>query len=275
MVFYSKEGERLGNKSSLEVLLNETTGIPIAALQGRALDSFPINERMCWAAGRDTKEKEDRAHCLLGLFGVFMYLNYGEGDNAFARLNKKLQDTSKVDITLPIVQNAAFDAYEQDHGECHPETRVELLQRIRDWANDPNAKRIFWLNGWAGTGKTTVSKPVSRWLAELRPNATVRLGASYFFKRGDADRASAALLFPTIASQLAAQVNQLGVLIAQAVKTHPQICCKPLDEQFKRLVREPLQRLPHDVSSPTYVVVLERSTNVRKRPTFVIFCGYG
>ena len=34
----------------------------------------------------DTKKKEDKAYCMLGIFNVFMPLIYGEEDNAFVRL---------------------------------------------------------------------------------------------------------------------------------------------------------------------------------------------
>lgn len=47
---------------------------------------------MSWAAKRSTTGKEDKAYCLLGVFGVFMPLIYGEGeDHALQRLKRKIQ----------------------------------------------------------------------------------------------------------------------------------------------------------------------------------------
>ena len=45
---------------------------------------------MSWAARRTTKRIEDEAYCLLGIFNVFMPIMYGEGRNAFARLQKSI-----------------------------------------------------------------------------------------------------------------------------------------------------------------------------------------
>ncbi|KAH7041575.1 heterokaryon incompatibility protein-domain-containing protein, partial [Microdochium trichocladiopsis] len=47
-------------------------------------------ERMSWAALRDTTREEDKAYCLLGLFGVNIPLIYGEGGNAFLRLQEEI-----------------------------------------------------------------------------------------------------------------------------------------------------------------------------------------
>ena len=55
--FFSKEGERLGDKQSLMPTLHEITGIAIQALEGSPMASFGVDERMSWAAGRKTKRE--------------------------------------------------------------------------------------------------------------------------------------------------------------------------------------------------------------------------
>ena len=94
--FFSKEGERLGNKRSLEGQICEVTGIPAKALRGSALSDFSVPERMSWAKTRDTTHKEDKAYSLLGIFNVHMPLIYGEGgENAFKRLREEIEKASK------------------------------------------------------------------------------------------------------------------------------------------------------------------------------------
>jgi Heterokaryon incompatibility protein (HET) len=92
--FFSQEGNLLGNKKTLEGLLHEITNIPITALHGAPLSGFPVNERLGWAAKRDTKRKEDKAYCLLGIFDIFLPLMYGEEDNAFSRLIEEINKRS-------------------------------------------------------------------------------------------------------------------------------------------------------------------------------------
>lgn len=94
--FFSLEGKLLGSKKTLEGLIREITHIPIPALRGSSLCNFSVDERLRWAAGRNTKRREDKAYCLLGIFDLFMPIIYGEGDHAFKRLkaeiNKKLSE---------------------------------------------------------------------------------------------------------------------------------------------------------------------------------------
>jgi hypothetical protein len=94
--FFSKEGRRLGSKISLEQEVSEMTQIPIGALRGQHLSEFSVDERMSWAVKRKTTVKEDKAYCLLGIFGVFMPLIYGEGDDhAFLRLQEEIRKPLK------------------------------------------------------------------------------------------------------------------------------------------------------------------------------------
>lgn len=58
--FYSREEERLGNKSDLCQIITEITGIPAAALQGSPLSDFSVSQKFQWAAKRDTRKVEDK-----------------------------------------------------------------------------------------------------------------------------------------------------------------------------------------------------------------------
>ncbi|KAI1264131.1 hypothetical protein F5Y18DRAFT_85247 [Xylariaceae sp. FL1019] len=96
--FYSRENELLGNKNTLAECIHRATGIPQEALRGAHLPSFSVKERLQWAERRNTRKIEDKAYCLLGIFGVYMWLCYGEGENAW----KRLQAAIGVSFSSPI-----------------------------------------------------------------------------------------------------------------------------------------------------------------------------
>ncbi|PIL27106.1 hypothetical protein GSI_10246 [Ganoderma sinense ZZ0214-1] len=91
VVFLSNTWEILGSKAGLADLLEEITRVPDAVLR---LDKKPsahcVAARMSWAADRETTRPEDEAYCLMGIFGIFMPPLYGEGRNAFLRLQEEI-----------------------------------------------------------------------------------------------------------------------------------------------------------------------------------------
>ena len=117
--FFSVEGERLGDKKLLERQIHEITGITAQALQGDPLSHFSVNERMSWAAKRETKREEDAAYSLLGIFDIHMPLIYGEGrKKALVRLHKEIEESLK--DKSPALPPALFpkheDAFKRQEG---------------------------------------------------------------------------------------------------------------------------------------------------------------
>jgi hypothetical protein len=252
--FFSQEGVRLGDKSSLEGLIRDITGIPLNALRGSPLSSFSNSEKLTWIGGRKTTIEEDMAYSLFGIFDIQMPLLYGEGrDKAFRRLLDVVEGNAKTEPPpLPIANNAAFNSRADEHSAvCHPDTRVALLDQIKGWVDDPHSECIFWLNGKAGTGKSTVSRTVAS-----RLNARGVLGASFFFKRGEPDRGNATLLFTTITAQLVAQKPQMSPFLRAAIISDPAIFTKALREQFERLILEPLRQVNSGSQDPYTIAIV-------------------
>ncbi|CAN9209460.1 unnamed protein product [Alternaria alternata] len=94
--FYSRDWTHLGDRHSLKQVIHEITSIPCHALTGARLDTFNVEQRLSWSRERQTTREEDKAYSLLGIFGVFTFLNYGEGEsNAFSRLRKAIAEDSQ------------------------------------------------------------------------------------------------------------------------------------------------------------------------------------
>ncbi|KAF3262392.1 hypothetical protein TWF192_007066 [Orbilia oligospora] len=166
---------------------------------------------------------------------------------------------------IPYAQSAAFDSFAQQFDpKCHPDTRKELLSQIEDWAKGSDRKGIFWLNGVAGTGKSTISRTVAQRFSRgskvgsnvnnnsiSEKSETIYLGASFFFKRGENERDNASKLFTTIAVQLSQRLPELVPYIKHTIQEEPDIAAKSLGKQFELLVFDPLQKLSQRSSSTT------------------------
>ncbi|KAG2147395.1 HET domain-containing protein [Suillus bovinus] len=94
VIFFSRDWEEIGSKSSFAPSIENITGI----VRGVLLTNYPgeisVATRMFWASRRQTTRVEDRAYSLLGLFGVYMPTIYGEGENAFVRLQIEIMKSS-------------------------------------------------------------------------------------------------------------------------------------------------------------------------------------
>jgi hypothetical protein len=144
--------------------------------------------------------------------------------------------SQKVDLSrLQIAKGAAYNDYDNQQTECLPGPRVEVLRAIDNWAKKSDGECIFWLNGMAGTGKSTVSQTIAH-----RLKGVDLLGASFFFKRGEQDRGNAKMLFPTLAKQLITTIPPMLPGIRKAIEDDPEITEKVLREQFEKLILQPL-----------------------------------
>ncbi|KAF7595224.1 hypothetical protein BBP40_006970 [Aspergillus hancockii] len=154
-------------------------------------------------------------------------------------------------FSLPIAEGAFYDSYDNQHEDkCLPETRTELRRQVRDWSGSPDGKCIFWLNGMAGTGKSTIARTVAESFKEKG-----LLGASFFFKKGEADRGNAKRLISTVAKQLIASNHQLAPGVLRAIQSDPDISSKALSQQFDKLLLRPLVNLRLDEPTSTVIII--------------------
>jgi hypothetical protein len=119
---------------------------------------------------------------------------------------------------------------------CLRGTRKDVLWEIERWLVAEQEQRVFWLNGLAGTGKSTIAQTV----AEIT-FADGKLGASFFCSRDFADRSNLQAIFPTLAFQLAYQYPQFRKELLQVLKACPDVGRESLCSQVEKLVVGPLK----------------------------------
>jgi len=163
---------------------------------------------------------------------------------------QSLQQSTNI-AKLPRAEGAAHNDWLRQHEDhCLQDTRVELRKEIMDWCEDPDSKCIFWLNGMAGTGKSTISRTIARELAEKK-----RLAASFFFTRGKKDISHSRMFFTTIAAQLANSLPVLRASISDAIDNNADIFQQGLREQWNQLILNPLKSAP--TQSIQLVIVID------------------
>ena len=89
--FRDSDWKVLGSRSTMAYDLSRITGIPHDVLsRGFYHEHFTVAQIMSWISRRQTSRIEDMSYSMLGLFHINMSLLYGEGSNAFLRLQQEI-----------------------------------------------------------------------------------------------------------------------------------------------------------------------------------------
>ena len=149
-------------------------------------------------------------------------------------------------LTRPIADLSVLNNFrraqgaEYRHGDrhgCLKGTRGTVLNEIESWAKDSTKSPVFWLNGLAGTGKTTIAQTIAeRFFAEDR------LGASFFCSRDFEDRSNLHSIFPTLAFQLAYKHPDFRSHLVRLLRSNPDVAHESLYNQMQKLIAEPLRK---------------------------------
>ena len=154
---------------------------------------------------------------------------------------------------LPSAADASFNSYQKQHDPtCLENTRVDLLREIYKWAEGGDDRCIFWLNGLAGTGKSTIARTVSQKYFYQK-----RLGASFFFSRGGEDVGDATKFVTSIALQLASSIPGAAQHICDAAMERTDLTSLSLRGQWRQLILRPLSRLDSGSFPSSYVIIVD------------------
>jgi len=129
---------------------------------------------------------------------------------------------------------------------CLRGTRKEVLWEIECWLAGKSGQHVFWLNGLAGTGKSTIAQTFAE-----TAFADGKLGASFFCSRDFEDRSNLQAIFPTLAFQLAHQEPLFRKELIQVLKTCPDVGRESLYSQVEKLIVGPLKA----ANIPTLIII--------------------
>ncbi|KIJ30659.1 hypothetical protein M422DRAFT_267809 [Sphaerobolus stellatus SS14] len=129
-------------------------------------------------------------------------------------------------------------------------TRISLLGDLLAWATDANSHRICWLNGLAGTGKTTVAESFCRILAQKD-----MLGASFFCSRDNETKRNVRNIIPYLAKVLAHMLPCYQQELITVLSTHRDPRGLNLQDQYQYIIVEPLNTIAGARSEPLVLSV--------------------
>ena len=139
---------------------------------------------------------------------------------------------------MPRAEFAAYDdASPAPRNACTENTRKAILDTLRVWASDNTATKVYWLNGMAGTGKTTIAYSFSEILDEGGS-----LAGTFFSSHLRVDTSDVCCINPTICLQLATSgyLPSFSHLILDVVEANPNCKSWRIGKQFLNFIVRPL-----------------------------------
>ncbi|KAF2016553.1 hypothetical protein BU24DRAFT_481180 [Aaosphaeria arxii CBS 175.79] len=192
-------------------------------------------------------------HGISATDGAQIFAGINLGTVNYAPSKKESLALNEVLDTLPVAKDAPFNSYQRQHEPtCLPDTRVDLLREIHDWADDEDSPGIFWLSGLAGTGKSTIAQTVAEHYHEEG-----QLAASFFFSRAGGDINHAGKFMTSIASQIANSIPDLRHKVCDAISKHRHIASLSIAHQWRELVFDPISTIQNQEHSSSYIVVVD------------------
>ncbi|KAF8751865.1 Encoded by [Rhizoctonia solani] len=149
---------------------------------------------------------------------------------------------------------------------CTRNTRSQILLELEQWSVDWTKPNVFWMNGMAGTGKTTIAYT----FAESLKDRTA-LGASFFCTRTSDECRNVGRIVPTIAYQLARRSFSFRTALLGALDQEPDIKSQSIYSQCQRLIKDPLSRMENATAEGLVVVIdaLDECSNVDRVRTIL------
>jgi len=120
------------------------------------------------------------------------------------------------------------------------------LWEIERWLTGEQKQRVFWLNGLAGTGKSTIAQTFAE-----TSFADGKLGASFFCSRDFENRSNLQAIFPTLAFQLAYRYPPFRKELLPVLKANPDAGQESLCSQMEKLIVSPLEA----TQIPTLIII--------------------
>ncbi|GAB1521040.1 hypothetical protein RhiTH_004131 [Rhizoctonia solani] len=142
------------------------------------------------------------------------------------------------------------ESLDVQRGICTSGTRKAQLKELMEWANMPDTGKTCWMNGMAGTGKTTIAYTVCSKLDKSN-----RLGASFFCSRAIAECRQVKHIIPSIAYQLARFSRPFQRALAEVLEEDCDAHTRALNLQYQKLIIDPLKAVEKSLPEDFIVVI--------------------
>ncbi|KAG6331311.1 hypothetical protein ID866_7778 [Astraeus odoratus] len=178
----------------------------------------------------------------------------GDTCHALGGIGRALDEVARADLKVQINQLAYADGAGLNNSKsCLDGTRTTLLLEIMDWIYDVEGdpRRILWLHGQAGKGKSVIAHSIAKQCKELG-----RLGSCFCFARDRMADLRHEKIFSTLARDLCDYDLDFGHALASILsKDNALAHCSDTTQQWQKFILQPFSRISVCTRAPILIVV--------------------
>ncbi|CAE7225852.1 unnamed protein product [Rhizoctonia solani] len=198
-----------------------------------------------------TEDLDTILECYRRIHGCVEKLMLNANLNMWKTLDEEMTDRRLLELSPSMSGTYNSRAIDQTRRrECTEGTRVPELEKLKGWARDPSGSAIYWINGMAGTGKTTIAYTLC---AQLQ--TTNELAASFFCTQLMPECRDIQLIIPAIAYQLAQFSYSFRHELSKALGSDQVAHTWELKTQLETLIVRPLKAVQHTLPSRLVIVI--------------------
>ncbi|KAL5521090.1 hypothetical protein ACEPAG_9012 [Sanghuangporus baumii] len=174
------------------------------------------------------------------------------------KINLKIEKIRDNDLLRPLQVSslgpAGKEFYRTDKA-CLSDTRTNILERISRWATNASDRKLLWVHGSPGSGKSAIANSVAQNFDLQR-----LLAGCFFCRRDDADLREPSKMIPSLATHLAIWHQPYCIKLLSALQggERNKLASKTLPEQFDMLIRGPILAVAseEETRSPDPLIVV-------------------
>ncbi|KAF8991899.1 hypothetical protein BDQ17DRAFT_1413581 [Cyathus striatus] len=151
--------------------------------------------------------------------------------------------------------------------QCHPETRVDIIQNLGEWVTSNRSGSVLLLEGSLGLGKSVIAQKICEIYARSKTGPR-QLLASYFFSWRSESTSTPTSLIATIAAQIVAMIPEIEEFMEQSISEYrPDIFAAFFEDQVDVLLVKPIIKAVTELgmSSAPHLVVIDGLNECKTR----------
>ncbi|OCB90710.1 hypothetical protein A7U60_g2072 [Sanghuangporus baumii] len=168
---------------------------------------------------------------------------------------EKIRDNDMLKLLQVSSLGPAGKEFYRTDKACLSGTRTNILERISQWATNASDRKLLWVHGSPGSGKSAIANSVAHKFDLQR-----LLAGCFFCRRDDTDLRDPSKIIPSLATHLAIwhQPYCIKLLSALQGEERNKLASKTLPEHFDMLIKGTILAVAseEETSSPNPLIIV-------------------